>query len=220
MDSGGIIGAANRSSDGSISDALSSDEFGPCGPSNDAMTEIADRYRRVAAGFTERVHAVPDDAWSNPAPCDGWVTRDIVRHLVEWVPAFIADAGGPHIPAGASVDDDPVGAWDRFDRAVQSLLADPDQSATVLHHPHVGEHRLDDAINTFVLGDVLVHTWDLARAAGLDESLDHELVHEMLVGIEPMDAVLRSSGQYGPRVEVPAESDEQTRLIAFTGREP
>jgi hypothetical protein len=32
--------------------------------------------------------------------------------------------------------------------------------------------------------------------------------------------MLRSSGQYGPRVEVPDDADEQTKLIAFMGRQP
>jgi hypothetical protein len=32
--------------------------------------------------------------------------------------------------------------------------------------------------------------------------------------------MLRSSGQYGPRVAVEASADEQTRLIAFMGRQP
>jgi hypothetical protein len=72
----------------------------------------------------------------------------------------------------------------------------------------------------FFLGDVLVHTWDLARAGGLDESLDPEVVHDMLVGMEPLDDMLRASGQYGPRVSVPDSADEQTKLIAFTGRRP
>jgi uncharacterized protein (TIGR03086 family) len=71
-----------------------------------------------------------------------------------------------------------------------------------------------------VLGDVVVHTWDLARATGLDETLDADVVHDMLVGMEPLDDMLRASGQYGPKVEVGADSDEQTRLIAFTGRRP
>ena len=31
---------------------------------------------------------------------------------------------------------------------------------------------------------------------------------------------LRASGPYGPKVTVPADADEQTRLIAFTGRQP
>jgi hypothetical protein len=38
--------------------------------------------------------------------------------------------------------------------------------------------------------------------------------------MEPLDDLLRSSGQYGPRVAVPDDADEQTRLIAFTGRRP
>ena len=32
--------------------------------------------------------------------------------------------------------------------------------------------------------------------------------------------VLRESGHFGPRVDVPPDADTQTRLIAFTGRHP
>jgi len=42
----------------------------------------------------------------------------------------------------------------------------------------------------------------------------------MLVGMEPIDEVLRQSGQFGPRVAVPDDADEQTKLIAFIGRQP
>jgi hypothetical protein len=38
--------------------------------------------------------------------------------------------------------------------------------------------------------------------------------------MEPLDDMLRASGQYGPKVAVGADADEQTRLIAFTGRRP
>ena len=72
----------------------------------------------------------------------------------------------------------------------------------------------------FFLGDVLIHTWDVARATGGDEVLDGDEVHRMLSGIEPYDDMLRASGQYGQRVTVPDDADEQARLIAFMGREP
>jgi uncharacterized protein (TIGR03086 family) len=184
------------------------------------MSDIADRYSKVAAGFTERVRAVPDGAWERPAPCEGWVARDVVRHLTEWVPGFFDGAGGPPLPTNPSADDDPVGAWTALDAALQALLDDPVASAATMSHPRAGTHRVDDVVGTFVLGDVLVHTWDLARATGLDERLDPDEVHGMLVGLEAMEEVLRSSGQYGQRVEVPADADEQTRLIAFCGRQP
>ena len=35
-----------------------------------------------------------------------------------------------------------------------------------------------------------------------------------------MDEVLRTSGKYGPRIDVPGDADEQTRLVAFAGRRP
>lgn len=42
----------------------------------------------------------------------------------------------------------------------------------------------------------------------------------MLAGMEPLDELLRSSGQYGPRVPVPDDADPQTKLLAFIGRGP
>jgi hypothetical protein len=42
----------------------------------------------------------------------------------------------------------------------------------------------------------------------------------MLEGMQPLDEMLRASGHYGPKVIVAAEADEQTQLIAFTGRTP
>ncbi|MCU1487185.1 MAG: hypothetical protein JWN67_3931 [Actinomycetia bacterium] len=184
------------------------------------MSDIAARYQRVAARFTARTQEVPPEAWELPTPCEGWVVRDVVAHLVEWFPAFLTSASGPTLPVGPAVEDDPVGAWTAMSDGVQALLDDDAVSATEINHPYAGAHRLDDAIATFLLGDVAIHTWDIARAAGLDERLDPEVVHDMLIGMEPLDDVLRASGQYGPRVEVPPDADEQTRLLAFTGRQP
>ena len=183
-------------------------------------SDIAARYRRVAARFGQRTREMSPAGWDAPAPCDGWVARDVVRHLVEWFPAFLADAGGPVLAPGPDVDADPSGAWAALDRQIQALLDDPAGCAATIAHPRAGTHRLDDTIAMFFLGDVLLHTWDLARAGGLDEALDPDLVHEMLEGMEPFDEILRSSGQYGPTVPVADDADEQTRLIAFTGRQP
>jgi len=65
-----------------------------------------------------------------------------------------------------------------------------------------------------------MHTWDLARATGQDDRLDPGFCAQLLGGMEQMEEVIRSSGQYGPRVEVPAGTDTQTRLLGFIGRDP
>jgi len=184
-----------------------------------AADTTAERFRRVAGRFTDRVSQVPASAWSNPAPCSGWTARDIVRHLVEWVPAVIGKSG-IQFPAGPSVDDDPPGAWTALADALQAALDDPTVAGQTFDAGPPGELTVERAIGMLVLGDVLIHTWDLATAAGLDDRLDPTIVTEMLAGMQPLDDMLRASGHYGPKIDVANDADDQTKLIAFTGRQP
>lgn len=185
------------------------------------MSDVATRYDRIARTFTERVGAVPAGGWERPAPCKGWVARDVVRHLTEWLPAFFFSSGtwATQAPAIPSVDDDPVAAWAAVDAAIRSALADPELATSVRDTP-MGAVSFEDAIDMICTSDVFLHTWDLCRATGQDERLDPVEVHRLLLGMEPMDEVLRGSGHYGPRVPVPEDADEQTRLLAFIGRTP
>ena len=36
----------------------------------------------------------------------------------------------------------------------------------------------------------------------------------------PNDEAMRQGDSFGPRIDVPDDADEQTKLIAFTGRQP
>ena len=184
-----------------------------------ATSAASERYARIADQFTRRVEAVPPGAWDAPAPCEGWVARDVVGHLVDWIPGLLVEGWGLQPPAHPAVQDDPAGAWAAVDTAIRAWLADPElasREADILP----GRFRLDQAVDMLATNDILVHTWDLARATGLDETLDPDEVHSLYEGMQPMDEALRQSGHYGPRVPVPDDADEQTKLIAFTGRRP
>jgi uncharacterized protein (TIGR03086 family) len=76
------------------------------------------------------------------------------------------------------------------------------------------------AIDRFYTSDVFMHTWDLARATGQDDTLDPDLCAELLSGMQPMEDLIRGSGQFGPAVPVADDADPQTRLIGFIGRDP
>ena len=183
------------------------------------MSAESDRFRRIAADFTRIVEAVPAARWDDPAPVEGWRARAVVGHLVEWFPGLFLDSWDVPRPALPSVEDDPAGAWAGLRDVVQAALDDP-TVADAVREIRPGSMTFAAAVDRLGTSDVLMHQWDLARATGGDERLDPDEVHALLVGMEPMDEILRQSGQYGPRVEVPADADEQTRLIAFIGRQP
>jgi uncharacterized protein (TIGR03086 family) len=180
----------------------------------------ADEHRRVAGAFTARVLGTAPAAWDSPAPPEGWTARDVVRHLVEWFPSFLQAGAGITLPRGPSVDDDPVAAWTVHSDGVQAVLDDPGTTGRVLSNEHIGELPLDQAIDRFYTADVFMHTWDLARATGQDETLDPDKCADLLEGMLPLDDLLRASGQYGPRVDVPDDADVQSRMLAFIGRRP
>ncbi|WP_199509248.1 TIGR03086 family metal-binding protein [Nucisporomicrobium flavum] len=178
----------------------------------------ADRHRQITGTFTDRVRAAKN--WDADAPVAGWKARDVVRHLVEWLPALLAGGSDVRLPAVPDVDAGPAAAWQAHCDVVQAVLDDPATPARTLSNPHIGELPLDQAIDRFYTTDVFLHTWDLARATGQDDRLDPEFCAMLLAGMEPLDEMLRASGQYGPRVPVPADADAQTRLIGFIGRDP
>ena len=176
----------------------------------------AERHRLISGVFTDRVVGASD--WDAPAPVEGWTARDVVRHLVEWFPGFLS-GGGIELARGPSVDDDPVAAWRTHADAVQGLLDAPDADRPFTH-PRAGSHALDQAIDMFYTSDVFMHTWDVARATGQDDTLDEDLCAQLLEGMTQMEEIIRSSGQYGPAVPVPDGAPVQDRMIGFIGRDP
>lgn len=188
------------------------------------MSESAERFRKVAADFTATIDAVPADAWDNPSPCDGWVTRDVVGHLVEWLPGpgFLLGAFDVETGPIPSVKDDPAGAWAAVRDAVQGALDDPVVSAKEADCGPPGVMSLQGAIDMTCTPDVLIHTWDLATAAGISVTLNADEVASSLAAAESLSPEIRdamaASGHFGPAVEAPDGADAQTRLLAFYGR--
>lgn len=181
------------------------------------MSDITERFERVTSRFTDCVRAVPPTAWGNPSPCEGWTARDVVGHLTEWIPAFFGSQGVV-FPAVPSVDDDPVGAWETVQRTIAGALADPTMANQQVETPF-GPQSLAETVDMIVTGDVFTHTWDLARATGQSETLDLDQLQRMIAGMNAMpEEVLRADGMFGPRIDVPADADDQTRFLGYVGR--
>ena len=181
------------------------------------MSDVLERYQRVSSRFTDRVRGVPADGWDAPSPCEGWTARDVVGHLTEWIPGFFG-AQGVTFPPVPSVEDDPVAAWEVVQARIAEVLSDPELRATPISTPF-STQSLEATVDSIVTGDVFTHTWDLARATGQDDTLDPDQLQRMLAGMGQIpEEALRADGMFGPPVEVPADADDQTRLLAYFGR--
>lgn len=179
----------------------------------------AERHRTACTRFGAVVDGVQD--WSVPTPVPEWRARDIVAHLVEWLPGFLGSCSPVPFPAPTSSPvDDPVGVWHQHAAAVQGLLDDPAVAATPTEVPGGGREPFADVLDRFWTADVVLHTWDLARATGQDDRLHPAWVAATLPGMEAIEPVLRRSGQFGARVPVPDGAPLQDRLLGLIGRDP
>ena len=185
------------------------------------MSEASERYLGLAEQFGARVEAAPDGAFAQPAPCEGWTGRDVVAHVVESMRRITAaiDEGDADKAQKVGADEDPKEAWRTSLAAVKAALASPAAETATMAGP-MGNAPIDMMVGRILASDVLVHTWDLARAVGGDERLDQDAVAQAYSGLKPMDAMLRQPGVFGPKVEPPEGADLQTEFLCFLGRQP
>jgi len=178
--------------------------------------EVVERTTRLVWGFDDRVRAAPAGSWSNPAPCEGWTARDVVTHVGNNLFGIAAGLTASGEPRRIAADDDIATAWDDAREQFLGALASGDLS-TSLPGPF-GPMPAEQLIGRLIATDVLVHTWDLARAVGGDDRLDAEAVSGAYSGLKPMDEMIRRPGVFGPKVEPPAGADEQAEFLCFLGR--
>jgi uncharacterized protein (TIGR03086 family) len=177
----------------------------------------ADRYRELAEQFTRKVTSVPADRWGNPSPCEGWTALDVVRHIID-TQRQIVTVVGLDLPPGPSVDEDPAKAWTATRDAMQAVLDKPELGGRE-YDGLFGRTSLSATVSTFHCFDLIVHGWDLSRAAGLDEFIPEEQLTWVDDVAHQQGEMIRADGACGPAIQVGEDADNQTRVLAFLGRD-
>jgi len=178
------------------------------------MDAVIARHRKACDGFSLIV-GLGGGHWTSPSPCPDWDARGVVEHVIGFHDVLLLRPLGtkPTRPK-----DDPVIRWGVTVPAIQSAM---DLAAIRSSDQAAGSHEVDlDRLLPMLTAEVLVHTWDLARAIGVDPRLDPELCEVSSAVVGPNEESLRSSGLFGPAAAVPERADAATRLVAFMGRDP
>lgn len=191
------------------------------------MSEKLRLYTTILFGFEHVLRSVPADAWENQSPCEEWTARHVAGHAMGVV-NNVAARGGVGVLVDAFGDVASIAGADPVEsfRQIRDRYLTATDRRGALRTPvksRLGEMTLDDYLG-LMAADTLVHTWDIARAAGLDDTLDPGAVRLVYAGYLAWDQeTMRQPDLYGAALEIggPDSSvSEQDRLIAFTGRDP
>jgi uncharacterized protein (TIGR03086 family) len=186
------------------------------------MTDLIVLFRRATEGFDRHVHAIGEDQWHDPTPDTEWDVRMLVNHVtVEqlWVPALVGGSSVSDVGDrfdGDQLGADPISAWEAAVGAAVAAFAAPEVLAgTVMLSS--GERATGEYCWEMTT-DALIHSWDLARGIGSDETLDAELVDLVYERTLPVAEHLHETGLFAPPVPVAPDATMQTKLLAIFGR--
>lgn len=194
---------------------------------------LIDLFRLAAAGFERSLRTVRPEQWAAPTPCSEWNVRQLVNHMTRGNLNYV------DLLAGASAadflrmrDTDALGA-DPIDAYVASART----SADAFARPGAFEKRLDYPLGkidgrqgiAIRTTDSAIHTWDLARALGVDDTLDPRLVAWMDDNLDatyagvaegPTDPGSTHRFFGAPPADPACSASHQDRLLLRMGRRP
>jgi uncharacterized protein (TIGR03086 family) len=175
-------------------------------------------YIKTVYGFDHVMKLVSEKALTKQSPCSDWKGIDVVNHVLGGLQSVTSAATVGEMPKKmAKPGSDPQADWAKArDKALEAL-----DQPHVLHkvaNTFFGPMPVENFI-AFMGGDLLIHTWDLARTGKVDERLDPALCKAVMALWKTLPApMLRSPGVFGPVVPATKGADAQTKMLNFVGR--
>lgn len=172
------------------------------------------------------VRAITPDQLANQTPCAEYDVRALVNHLLFWGPSLAAAGNKEIVPPSAAAESDVDLTTGDWRSALLTTLDDMDEAwtpqeawegATRIVGPTETPSRV---IGGMIVGELVVHGWDLASATGQELTLDDDLLAFLLDELSAGAEQGRQMGVYGPEVPVPGDAPTLDRVLGLTGREP
>jgi uncharacterized protein (TIGR03086 family) len=183
-------------------------------------TDIGTRHLAVCRRFGEAV-ASAEGRWDCPSPCNEWNAREVLEHVIGFHDVLLLRPLGmkPHRP-----QDEPCQRWELTQERIVEALNRDALFKGIIAVPAVGSNsaRGRDASKLIprLTQDVLVHTWDLARAVGADDRLDEGMCRAFFDQLPSDPDALKTSGMFASPRAVDDQADIQSRFLARLGRDP
>jgi uncharacterized protein (TIGR03086 family) len=183
--------------------------------------DLAERHLAVCRRFGEAVRAA-SGKWDRRSPCEAWDARGVLEHVIGFHDVLLLR------PLGLKPDrprDDPQVRWELTYRQLEKAF-EPGRRLLerVVEVPELQGNQASQldahALLPNLTRDVLVHTWDVARAVGADDRLDAQWCELFYAALPSDPEALSMSGMFHAPVAVSEQTDVQSKLLARLGRNP
>jgi uncharacterized protein (TIGR03086 family) len=190
--------------------------------------EAVDALQAANAEFETRLRQVAPEHWDLQTPCPDWNVRALVNHVLLGTRMSVHVLSGmPRDEVVSYLDDDMIGVThdpvakfvDLADEMVAGFSGAEGLEGMV-------EHPAGDFPRAMFCGfrvaDGACHAWDLARAIGVDETLDDELVQFAWDDAQPQRDMLEATGMFGDSASgtVNDNAPLQIKYLDLMGRRP
>ncbi|GAA2413073.1 TIGR03086 family metal-binding protein [Actinomadura vinacea] len=173
------------------------------------------------------VQGVPAGRLDAPTPCPDWDVRALINHMTFWAAPAETAARKERPPAAEEEGHDYTedGDWAALytERARRMAEAWSDPAAWEGETSLTGNPQGMPApvIGGMMLGECVLHGWDLAVATGQDTAaIPGELVEAAYEQLKPMAEMGRQYGAFGEEAKVPEDAPLLDRLLGLSGRDP
>jgi len=177
----------------------------------------------AGAGFRGIALAAQGASLASRTPCQQWDLGALVRHLLFYAPVLTAAGRHSQPPPGSGAEisldkdwarqlagamDDVAGAWgDPAAWSGMTAMAGSDPMPAPV-------------IGGMVLGELVVHGWDLAVATGVRPEFSEDVLLGAHAAVAQMAELGRGMGVFGPEVTLGEDGPLLDRIVARTGRDP
>lgn len=189
--------------------------------------ELHEIMARAAAPAVAVARNIKPDQLDGRTPCPDWDVRTVVNHLMFWS-AFRTELAARKQQAPA---DDPITEHTDFTARrdwPETFATQLDRAVAAWSEPGATEGNTGLAggsmparmIGMMMVGELVVHGWDLARATGQQLDADPAAlaaVHEMTTAMGDQG---RKMGAFGAEVKVGEDAPMLYRVLGLSGRNP
>jgi uncharacterized protein (TIGR03086 family) len=178
----------------------------------------------AAAPTVEVVRGIAPDHLDAPTPCTEFDVRALINHLLCWGPSLVGAARKEGVAPPAEGGQDLAGSdWAaRLEAQTDEIVASWSDPGAWDGMTRMGSPTPMPAamIGGMVLGELVVHGWDLARATRQHPRWSDEVLAFTYDTVHMTADQGRQMGVYGPEVPVPATAPPLDRILGLTGRDP